>query len=281
MKSVSVPLSSFGKEYLRRDFFKSIDESLENILSQYQRSFRGDAVDHNDNTSATDQFRLYPEFYDYMDHQSSGVNWEQVANVKKLLVALARFDDLPGNPKPKPRHRFQKQYHLLCVIALLPKLFGDSLHASLPELSKFLPIGQRIHQNVLAAWPRRWGKTTAQAMLCAAVAYSIPKSVGSVYSTGGRVAEALTKKAAGYISALDPDLKVMVGKERVKIFGEDNTERIIYSYPSNPEVRIRRKFYCFFLSLSLIIRWNLTLSHICSKCVCARVCLSLSLYDYL
>lgn len=243
-------LESFRKEYLARDFRKS----TEKFLSRYLPAEFGDLSNNDLTVTASavqsgdgNDFQMVPAYFDYLEVETSGVNYERIAQVEALLAALKQFDDLPGNPKPKPRHRFQKRYHLLCVIALLPKLFGDTLDASLPELIRRtkLPIDQRVHQNVLAAWPRRWGKTTAQAMFGAGVAYAIPESVGSVYSTGIRAAEMLTKKAAWYLRKLDPTSKIFRGKERVSYTGSDGTERIINSYPSNPEVCNSPRLFCY------------------------------------
>lgn len=113
-----------------------------------------------------------------------------VASGAAQLAELFRLlDNFPG----LQRSKVQKQLHLGMVGSILQRVFCNESDAEM----KMAQVAYKIKsskQQFMAITPRRFGKTTAVAMFCAAFALAVPGSVTAIFSTGRRASNLLLQQ---------------------------------------------------------------------------------------
>lgn len=113
-----------------------------------------------------------------------------VASGAAQLAELFRLlDSFPG----LTRSKVQKQLHLGMCGSILQRVFCNESDSEM----KMAQVQYKIKsskQQFMAITPRRFGKTTAVAMFCAAFALAVPGSVTAIFSTGRRASNLLLQQ---------------------------------------------------------------------------------------
>ena len=137
------------------------------------------------------------------------------------------------------RTRAQVRFHEEFIKASLPHIFPAQEFENKKEDILAQNGMDALHQECLICTPRRFGKTTACAMFCAAMALCTPDAWISIFSTGQRASTMLLELTAKLIMNT-PDGKARILKknnEQLYIKGETPSDvRRIYSYPSSVQV---------------------------------------------
>lgn len=124
--------------------------------------------------------------------------WNHYANVTYERVESdgearmnALFDTLDLLDKRGfERSDTQRDLHSHFIAANLKKIYGDDLYKNLDSIMKKFGIS-KIRSDVIVCTPRRWGKTYATALICAALIWSQPNLTICIYSTGKRASKAM------------------------------------------------------------------------------------------
>ena len=113
-----------------------------------------------------------------------------VASGAAQLAELFRLlDNFPGFQRSK----VQKQLHLGMCGSILQRVFCNESDSEMKMAQMHYKI-QSAKQQFMAITPRRFGKTTAVAMFCAAFALAVPGSVTAIFSTGRRASNLLLQQ---------------------------------------------------------------------------------------
>lgn len=113
-----------------------------------------------------------------------------VASGAAQLAELFRLlDNFPGFQRSK----VQKQLHLGMCGSILQRVFCNESDSEMKMAQLHYKI-QSSKQQFMAITPRRFGKTTAVAMFCAAFALAVPGSVTAIFSTGRRASNLLLQQ---------------------------------------------------------------------------------------
>jgi hypothetical protein len=91
-----------------------------------------------------------------------------------------------------------------------------------------------LKQQILCQTPRRFGKTTAVSMFCAAYEMTVPKSEQCIFSTGKRASDKLVENVANFIKMIPGEEQFIKRKgEILYYYGEKKGDvRKCSSYPS-------------------------------------------------
>ena len=121
-----------------------------------------------------------------------------VASGTAQLAELFRLlDNFPG----LQRSKVQKQLHLGMCGSILQRVFCMESDAEM-KLAQLQWKIKSCKQQFMAITPRRFGKTTAVAMFCAAFALAVPGSVTAIFSTGRRASSLLLQQIKGMILSI-------------------------------------------------------------------------------
>ena len=99
------------------------------------------------------------------------------------------------------RSRVQKQLHLGMVGSCLQRIFCHESDAEMKLAQRNYNI-KSTRQQFMAITPRRFGKTTAVSMYCAAFAMACPGTVTAIFSTGRRASNLLLQQIKSMICAI-------------------------------------------------------------------------------
>lgn len=137
------------------------------------------------------------------------------------------------------RTREQKQAHSLFLHASLPWIYGKRVFESNASAIRNMHSEAPHCSNILVQCPRRFGKTTACALFCAAMLYHCTELTISVFSTGKRASSSMMDAVAKYLYAAFPDAaKHEARKNQEEFFLKHGaTYARLFSYPSSVQVR--------------------------------------------
>ena len=134
----------------------------------------------------------------------------------------------------------QKKFHLEFFKACLPHIYGSEIFENDREriLKKF--GFDDIRYEVLVVCPRRWGKTYSVAMFIAAMAWAVPDTWISIFSTGQRASTSLLELVSKFLAVVGQDTENRIlskNNERLYVRGTTASDiRKVYSYPSSVQV---------------------------------------------
>lgn len=130
------------------------------------------------------------------------------------------------------RSKEQRTFHVNFVNACLPHFYGAdwSRHRSRVMQARGLA---ELDQLVVVSTPRRFGKTTAIAMLNAALLLFVPFMHVSVFSPGQRVSTELLRLSKMFFEMSDTNVKIQKHTGEQLFVGPDKRDvRRLYCYPS-------------------------------------------------
>ena len=120
--------------------------------------------------------------------------------LRHIRTLLSTFSEI--------RSEQQKEFHDKFLIACLPHIYGKDWEAHRIRVLEQFKI-KRIRFEVMAVTPRRFGKSWAVAMFCAALLLAVPSIRICVFSTGKRASGSLMELVTKFIN------KVPGGNERI------------------------------------------------------------------
>jgi len=149
----------------------------------------------------------------------------------KVLLLLRRVLDQMGLERTK----MQKRFHNAFLRCSALHIFKDDTEVNLARVMKLFKW-DHLKQQVLCMTPRRFGKTTAVAMYCAAYIYCVPNCEICIFSTGRRASQKLLEQIHRLLLKL-PNAKERIAKYNNEILNIHNISGSgvskISSYPSN------------------------------------------------
>ena len=147
------------------------------------------------------------------------------------------LDSLQGDGEPVRRSKSQQLFHAAFLNAALPHIYGwDDFERYRDMILKRQQMDE-LNSEVFIVTPRRFGKTWAVSMFCAALLYCCPGMWISTFSTGQRASSSLLEQVAKWIrGAPDGERRIKrINKEQIYLSGDSDSDvRRFYSYPSNP-----------------------------------------------
>lgn len=124
------------------------------------------------------------------------------------------------------RSEMQKRFHEGFLQAVALHIYREDADVDMDAICR-MNDWPNLKQQILCQTPRRFGKTTAVSMFCAAYEMTVPKSEQCIFSTGKRASDKLVENVMNFI-------KMIPGEEQfIKRKGE-----ILYYYgPKKGDVR--------------------------------------------
>ena len=140
----------------------------------------------------------------------------------RLALMRKRMDMFPG----WERSEMQKRFHEGFLQAVALHIYREDADVDMDAICR-MNDWPNLKQQILCQTPRRFGKTTAVSMFCAAYEMTVPKSEQCIFSTGKRASDKLVENVTNFI-------KMHPGQEEfIKRRGE-----ILYYYgPRKGDVR--------------------------------------------
>lgn len=137
----------------------------------------------------------------------------------------------------------QKRAHAMFLNACLPWIYGPSVFQSHRGAILEAHPHASNRPGVLVQCPRRFGKTTAAAMFCAAMLCNLPQVTISVFSTGRRASYALMAAVYRYLETLEPKIGTRTERKNaeelfVRSCGGAGELAKLFSYPSTVQARL-------------------------------------------
>ena len=153
------------------------------------------------------------------------------------LSALREMLDSLGYERTRGQIRFHEEF----IKASLPHIYvGTEFEEHREDILRRNGLNA-LRQEVLICTPRRFGKTTACALFCAAMALCVPHTWISIFSTGQRASTMLLEQTLRMLVNV-PGGKARILKrnsEQLYVKGDDQGDvRRIYSYPSSVQVGV-------------------------------------------
>ena len=121
---------------------------------------------------------------------NSAVSADALAGDAVLATLRATLDAF-GYVRTSGQRRFHDEF----IKASLPHIFGASFEHHKERIMRDFGM-EKMSQEVLICTPRRFGKTTACALFCAAMALCVPHTWISIFSTGQRASTMLLDQTA-------------------------------------------------------------------------------------
>ena len=151
--------------------------------------------------------------------------------LEKLNQTLDMFE-----PRRAPH---QVIFHRHFIRSCLPKIYGADWDQMAPTVLARMGL-REIKQETLVVTPRRYGKTVAVAMFCAAMIYCVSDLEIGIFSTGKRAAAKLMAKTWQLFMQL-PGAKGMIKSKNAEtaiVHDIENVgdERTMSSYPASTKV---------------------------------------------
>lgn len=129
------------------------------------------------------------------------------------------------------RSKGQRGLHAAMVGTMLAKIFEGESDAGMKAAMAKHGI-KSSNQQLMCITPRRFGKTTAVAMFCAALAVSVPGVVISIFSTARRASSLLLQQIKGLLQRLPGAASKIVSSNVETIMLRDGIHNSkISSYP--------------------------------------------------
>jgi len=137
----------------------------------------------------------------------------RVANIHKLLDKYEGF----------PRSEGQRRFHTAFIRASLPHIYGKLDFERHRDRVLAANSMTRVDFTCIICTPRRFGKTTAVSMYCAALLATCPDMWISVFSTGQRASSSLLEQTAKFFRMLPNVGSVRGGNDNIL---KKNTEEL-------------------------------------------------------
>lgn len=177
------------------------------------------------------------------------------------------FVNFLENGFKEKRHIFQREFHRAVCKTLAPQIVGPDWEVFGPILAK--KEGWDLRQSsqiLLGLAPRRFGKSTGQAMSITSYMVHVPKSEQSIFSTAQRISMYLGEMVYKFICDAGLKEKVVVfRKERLEIVGDHPEDlRILNYFPGNAKVNRKKTEYPLFkkFTLSFFVKCPLPLTRL-------------------
>ena len=201
----------------------------------------------------TDEYIL-PKWYNeckITKHQITGVASSGYVILENLRAQLDAFG--------YRRSEVQKQTHEYIIVSSARKIFEKEWATQFGSIMKSLNI-HSIKVGVIMICPRRFGKTWAIAMFCAAYLRWVPNCEIAVFATGIRMSTKLQMAALQFLLKIKGIENFITKKtnETLELTFGPGDKRIMCSYPSSSKV-------CIVLVLVLVIVLLALLLTSCTK----------------
>jgi hypothetical protein len=143
------------------------------------------------------------------------------------LDRLMRFLDGFGLVRSKG----QRGLHTAMVGVMMTKIFEGESDAEMRTAMEKHKIDSN-NQQLMCITPRRFGKTTAVAMFCAALAIAVPGVVISIFSTARRASSLLLQQIKGFLQQI-PGASAKIASSNVEtiVVRDGMSYSKISSYP--------------------------------------------------
>lgn len=147
----------------------------------------------------------------------------RLAKIRKLM------DMYPG----WERSEMQKKFHEGFLQAVALHIYREDADIDMDAICR-MNDWPNLKQQILCQTPRRFGKTTAVSMFCAAYEMSIPNSEQCIFSTGKRASDKLVENVTNFIKMIPGEEEFIKRKgEILYYYGEKKGDvRKCSSYPS-------------------------------------------------
>lgn len=181
-------------------------------------------------------YQNVPQIHEY--YMESGQRWSSFSTgderIAALRAALAQLDRLGFQ-----RSNHQREFHEAFIAACLPQIYGDDLDRCLMRILEENDCDE-IHSELMVCCPRRWGKTMAVALFCAAYLYTQPNAEMCVYSIVRRTSTMLVLKIYKMVVALAGGTQAIKhsNQEKLEVVNMYGGISICYSYPSASKIRL-------------------------------------------
>lgn len=109
----------------------------------------------------------------------------------------------------------QKSFHDAFTKAVLPHIYGPADFERYREKILHDNNMKKVDYEILVCTPRRFGKTTAVSMWCAALLACVPDMWISVFSTGQRASSSLLDQTAKFFRMLEAGSVVRGGEDNI------------------------------------------------------------------
>lgn len=147
----------------------------------------------------------------------------RLAKIRKLM------DMYPG----WERSEMQKVFHEGFLQAVALHIYREDADVDMDAIMR-MNDWPNLKQQILCQTPRRFGKTTAVSMFCAAYEMTVPKSEQCIFSTGKRASDKLVENVMNFIKMIPGEEEFIKRKgEILYYYGEKKGDvRKCSSYPS-------------------------------------------------
>lgn len=191
-------------------------------------------------------YRYAHEKLDHIGKHSNNVNRRVKEHLKKEKSKSHKTGDDKMNDLKYwldnlglHRKEHQIRFHERMIRACLTKIYADEWETQYEQIMKRYGI-QKMQRECLLSCPRRFGKTYAVAIFCAAFLVSIPNCEIAVFATGKRTAKKLMVLILSFLENY-PDIakyvKTKNQEDLVLDFGL-NDKRKLSCYPSSVKVML-------------------------------------------
>jgi hypothetical protein len=118
------------------------------------------------------------------------------------------------------RSRHQRTIHAYILVALCGFVYGKAFDLNELRIKEFnmIDLNAKLKSAVALTAPRRFGKTTAIAIICAVIFMSIPKCEISIVAQGTRAVSGST----GILSKIKEILRACFGFEKFEVFNSEH-----------------------------------------------------------
>lgn len=147
----------------------------------------------------------------------------RLAKIRKLM------DMYPG----WERSEMQKKFHEGFLQAVALHIYRDDADVDMDAICR-MNEWPNLKQQILCQTPRRFGKTTAVSMFCAAYEMTVPNSEQCIFSTGKRASDKLVENVTNFIKMIPGEEENIKRKGEILYYYGENKDDIrkCSSYPS-------------------------------------------------
>ena len=183
-----------------------------------------------------DELNIIPAYVFYANSTYEKQETRGDARMKALIQTLDLLDTVGF-----PRFDAQREFHSYFIATILKKIYEEELYQNIGSIMKQFNL-KKIRSDVLVCTPRRWGKTYAVALFCAAAIWALPEMTICIYSTGKRASKAmlvLIWKMIVAIAGSPEPIKVYNLQEcELQVRNMWGSMGKVSSYPSKEEISV-------------------------------------------
>ena len=132
-----------------------------------------------------DELSIIPVYVHYANSAYEKQETRGEMRMNALLETLDLLDRVGF-----PRSDAQRDFHSYFIATILKKIYEEELYQNIGSIMKKFNL-KKIRSDVLVCTARRWGKTYAVALFCAAAIWALPDMTICIYSTGKRASKAM------------------------------------------------------------------------------------------